>query len=214
MKRIFLILCILSAMLTASSQTPFTPVPVPDSVLQRMKGRSLPEGAKIDVNDLRYIKVIHFGTDSLSHVGELVVNKKIADDIVDIMRTLYEAKYPIESVRLIDDFDAVDEKSMRANNSSSFCYRVVSGTKKLSKHALGMAIDINPLYNPYFKVDKANPKGYSHLEPATAEPYVDRKADFPMKITDGDFLVTLFKKHGFTWGGDWINYKDYQHFQK
>ncbi|MCF0219507.1 MAG: M15 family metallopeptidase [Muribaculaceae bacterium] len=201
-------------MCNASSQTPFTPMNIPDSVLQRMKGRSLPEGARIDVNDLRYIKVIHIGIDSLAHVGELVVNKAIADDICDIMRTLYEAKYPIESVRLIDDFDAVDEKSMSANNSSSFCYRTVSGTKKLSKHALGMAIDINPLYNPYFKVDHSAPGGYSRLEPANSAPYVDRTADFPMKIVAGDFLVTLFKKHGFSWGGDWTNYKDYQHFQK
>ena len=201
-------------MCNASSQTPFTPMNIPDSVLQRMKGRSLPEGARINVNDLRYIRVVYFGIDSLTHVGELVVNKAIADDICDIMRTLYEAKYPIESVRLIDDFDAVDEKSMSANNSSSFCYRTVSGTKKLSKHALGMAIDINPLYNPYFKVDRSKPGGYSRLEPANSAPYVDRTADFPMKISAGDFLVTLFKKHGFSWGGDWTNYKDYQHFQK
>ena len=201
-------------MCNASSQTPFTPMNIPDSVLQRMKGRSLPEGARINVNDLRYIRVVYFGIDSLAHVGELVVNKAIADDICDIMRTLYEAKYPIESVRLIDDFDAVDEKSMSANNSSSFCYRTVSGTKKLSKHALGMAIDINPLYNPYFKVDHSKPGGYSRLEPANSAPYVDRTADFPMKISAGDFLVTLFKKHGFSWGGDWTNYKDYQHFQK
>ena len=147
---------------------------------------------------------------SLEDEGELVVNKDIADDVLEIFKELYESGYQIEKVRLVDEYDADDEASMSDNNSSAFNFRFISHTTKISKHGMGMAVDINTLYNPYVKtVD-----GELSIEPANAADYVDRSKDFSHKIDHDDLCYKLFTEHGFEWGGDWTHSKDYQHFEK
>ena len=101
--------------------------------------------------------------------------------------------------------------SCEANNTSCFNYRQVVGSSSLSKHALGLAIDINPLYNPYITY---NGDGSANVYPENAADYVDRSKEFPYKIDENDLCYKLFTEHGFTWGGHWNNVKDYQHFQK
>lgn len=189
----------------------FSVQPIPDSVFHRMQGRSWPEGCTIRRADLRYLRLTHVDAESKEHVGEMVCNKAIANDLIEIFKELYRQKYPIQRIRLIDDYEAVDERSMRDNNSSCFCYRKVSGTTKLSKHAMGMAVDINTLYNPYVRTGK---DGRRIVEPATATKYVDRRKTFPYKIVKGDLLYRLFVQHGFKWGGSWRTMKDWQHFEK
>ena len=125
--------------------------------------------------------------------------------MVDIFKELYEEKYPIEKIRLIDEYDAIDEKSMEDNNTSAFCYRVIEGTNKLSNHAKGCAIDINPLQNPQVINGIAYPK--------KAEQYVDRTLSMKGMIKKGDSIYKAFIKRGWSWGGDWKN-PDYQHFEK
>ena len=189
----------------------FSVQPIPDSVFLRMKGRSWPEGCTVRRADLRYLRLSHFDAEKKEHVGEMVCNKAIANDLLEIFRELYRHKYPIQRICLIDDYEAEDERSMRDNNTSCFCYRTVSGTTKLSKHATGMAVDINTLYNPYVRTGK---DGRRIVEPATATEYVDRRKSFPYKIVKGDLLYRLFLQHGFTWGGSWRTMKDWQHFEK
>ena len=87
-----------------------------------------------------------------------MVNQKIAYPVMRAFYQLYKWEYPIERVRLVDDFDGDDEASMEANNTSAFNYRTVEGRDELSKHALGMAIVINPLMNPYVREDGYFPK--------------------------------------------------------
>ena len=139
-----------------------------------------------------------------------ICNRLIASKLLSIFRELYKAHYPIQRIRLADDYDADDERQMRANNSSCFCYRTVSGTQKLSYHARGLAIDINPLYNPYIRDYK---RGRQIVEPATGKPYADRSKSYRYKIEKGDLCYRLFLKHGFSWGGSWRTKKDYQHFE-
>ena len=160
--------------------------------------------------DLRYVKVLHYGFDGRIRLGELVCHKTIAAEAAQIFRQLYDARYPIESIRLIDDFGADDERSMRANNTSCFCYRKVKGQSRLSKHALGRAIDLNPLYNPCVRTIR----GRRSIQPATAARYADRNASFDHKITHADKAYQLFTANGFRWGGAWRTVKDYQHFEK
>lgn len=200
-----------SQALTKEEERCFTAEPVPDNVFARMLGKSYPKGCPIRRSDLRYLRLLHVDKDGKVKHGEMVCNKAIADDVLAIFRELYRGKYPIESVRLIDDFDADDEKSMRANNSSSFCYRVVKGSKKLSAHARGLAVDINTLYNPCCRKSKS---GKMTVQPSNAGKYADRKASFPYKIRRGDLAWRLFASHGFVWGGGWRTVKDYQHFEK
>ena len=143
--------------------------------------------------------------------GELICNKVIASDLREIFEELYNAKYPIERIRPISEYGNDDERSMQANNTSCYCYRVVEGSTKLSKHAQGLAIDINPLYNPCVKRKK---DGTLLIQPATGKPYVDRSKKFKYKITRQDLCYRLFTERGFRWGGAWRSLKDYQHFEK
>ena len=189
----------------------FQSMPVPDTVFARMRGRSYPEGCPVKRSELRYLRVSHCDLAGNTRVGELVCNVKIARELLTIFKQLFEMRYPIASLRLIDDFNADDEQSMQANNSSCFCYRKVKGHGKLSAHARGMAVDLNPLYNPYCRRLKG---GKTVVQPANARRYCDRIQDFPCKITSEDVACRLFKAHGFKWGGDWKSVKDYQHFEK
>ena len=183
---------------------------IPDGVWQRMQGKTYKKNPYIGREDLRHIRVLHWDYDQKSHIGEMIVNKQIADVVVGIFRKLYDAKYPIQRMVLPDVYNADDETQMRDNNSSSFCYRAIAGTTKLSKHARGLAIDINTLYNPYYK-DRAN--GTRYVQQATATKFCNRDWAFPYKIDESDLCYKLFTEAGFEWGGTWTSCKDYQHFE-
>ena len=183
---------------------------ISDAVFCRMMGKSYKEECTTPREELRYLRVLHYNKVGEELQGELVCHKDIADDLLAIFRELYQAKYPIERMVLIDEYDADDEASMRANNTSAFNFRKASGMRTLSKHSTGMAIDINPLYNPLVK----HREGRTRVYPSNATPYIDRSQDFPYKIVKGDLCYRLFKKYGFSWGGDWKSSKDYQHFEK
>lgn len=183
--------------------------PIPDDIFEKMQGKSYKENCTVPRKELRYLHILHVGFDNNTHEGELIVNKRIAEDVLDIFKELYKAGYQIEKVRLIDEYNAQDELSMRDNNSSAFNFRYISYSTTLSKHAMGLAVDINTLYNPYIKqVD-----GRLNIEPANAVQYVGRNRQFPHKIDHDDLCYKLFTKHGFEWGGDWEDSKDYQHFE-
>lgn len=167
----------------------------------------------VSYDDLRYLNVLYYDFSGEVQKGELICNKGIAQDLVEIFHELYLNEYQIEKIRLIDEYDGDDTASMLDNNTSCFNYRVVDGTTSLSKHAIGCAIDINPFYNPYVVFNKDG-SGETYISPEGSEVYADRSQNFPYKIDENDLCYRLFKEHGFTWGGDWNSCKDYQHFQK
>lgn len=183
---------------------------ISENIFNRIKGISYGEDCTVPLDDLRYVRVLHYGFDEKTHIGELIVNKAIVKDIVEIFKELYEAKYPIERMVLVDEYNADDNTSMAANNTSSFNYRPVPGASHLSKHALGLAIDINPLYNPYvqFNDDK------TIILPVEGTKYADRNRNNPYYIKENDVLFKAFTKRGFNWGGFWKTEPDYQHFVK
>lgn len=187
----------------------FTISLIPDNIFAKMQGKSYKDNCTVSRDDLRYLKVLHVGFDGRTHTGEIIVNKMIAENVLDIFMKLYNEGYQIEKIRLIDEYDADDEKSMSDNNSSAFNFRYISYSTTLSKHALGLAVDINTLYNPYVK----NVDGRRNVEPANAEMYTDRSIEFPHKIDHNDLCYKVFVEHGFEWGGDWEHAKDYQHFE-
>ena len=170
-------------------------------------------GGQNDISyaDLRYVHIIHYDFDGNLAEGELICHNFIAEDLLEIFYDLYASEYQIEKVTLIENYNGDDTASMADNNTSCFNYRMVDGTKSLSRHALGLAIDINPLYNPYIRYDK---KGGQTVSPVEGEAYADRTVSFPYKIDPDDLCYRLFTEHGFTWGGNWNSSKDYQHFQK
>jgi len=185
-------------------------VEIPDEIFARMEGNSFKADCTTKRSSLRYVRVLHMGFDGMTHIGELVVNKKIAEDMIDIFSELYSAGYAIEKMHLVDDYGADDNLSMADNNTSSFNFRWVNGSSTLSRHALGMAIDINPLYNPWiYELD-----GVPVTDPPGGAPYIDRTVDCEYIIDHDDLFYQLMIEHGFTWGGDWSTSKDYQHFSK
>lgn len=194
----------------AGAKSFFSSSPISNVVFALMKGKSFKDDCTTPRDSLRYLRCLHTDKDGRIIVGEMVVNKIVADDVLDIFYQLYQAKYPIEKMRLIDYWNADDEMAMRDNNSSSFNFRFISHTTKVSKHGRGVAIDINTLYNPYHKIAD---DGTEVIEPATGEPYLDRTKSFDYKIEKGDLCYRLFKEKGFDWGGDWTDRKDYQHFE-
>lgn len=194
-----------------SVQEYFTESVITDEIYERINGCSYVENEDIALEDLRYLQVLHVGFDGNEHVGELIVNKAIAQDILDIMYELYVNKYPIERMELVDEYGGDDEKSMQANNTSAFNYRTVQGSSNLSKHSYGTAIDINPFYNPCVRTYS---DGSTQCFPEGSGIYADRSRDFPYKIDENDLCYKLFTEHGFQWGGVWNSLKDYQHFYK
>lgn len=190
--------------------------PISTEIESRIRGISYPEDdsdIEVSLSDLCYVSVLYNDFDGNVAQGELICNKTIALDIVEIFEELYRNGYQFERIELIDEYGGDDTLSMENNNTSCFNYRIVDGTDHLSKHAYGLAIDINPFYNPYvvFNMDGS---GETYISPKGSEVYADRSKDFPYKIDENDLCYKLFIEHGFTWGGNWNSSKDYQHFQK
>ncbi len=193
----------------------FTISEIDDAIMARMRrGGSFPDGCTTKRSDLRYLQVLHYDYDGKVTRGELVCNKSIADDLLAIFRELFRQKYEINKMVLIDDYDASDEASMADNNTSAFCFRSVNGSIRPSRHALGLAIDINPVDNPCVTYNKKG--NISKIEPNTpqARKNTVRNIKNPHAIMKNDLCYQLFARYGFTWGGAWRTKKDYQHFQK
>lgn len=182
---------------------------ISDELFQRIDGKSYKKNCTVPLEDLRYLRVLYFGFDNETHIGEILVNKSIAKDTLQIFCELYKNKYPIEKMQLIDEYNADDNASMTDNNTSAFNFRYIDGTNKYSNHALGKAIDINPLYNPYVRTKN----GKKEVLPSASKKYADRSLKCRYYIKKDDFCYNVFKKYGFTWGGSWNSSKDYQHFE-
>ena len=161
-------------------------------------------GCPVPVEQLRAVDVRHFGNDGEVHTGRLIVAAHLAQDMVDIFRDLYDARFRVDKIEPIDKYGGDDMKSIKANNTSAFNCREVTGGGGWSEHAYGRAIDVNPFVNPYVK-------GGTVLPPEAA-PYTDRSRNDPGMIHADDAVVRAFAARGWAWGGYWSSLKDYQHF--
>lgn len=181
-----------------------------EDIKERINGLSYKDDCTVPYEDLRYVSVLYVDFNGMTQTGEIICNRAIAQDLVEIFYELYCNEYQIDKIRLIDEYHADDDLSCADNNSSCFNFRKVYGSDNLSKHALGLAIDINPFQNPYVTY----PNGVERISPPGSDPYADRASGLPHMITENDLCYQLFIEHGFTWGGHWKTLKDYQHFQK
>lgn len=176
-----------------------------------MDSCSMRQKDRVSWDNLRYLRVLHCDFEGNSIVGELVCAVSISNDLLEIFKALYLASYPIEKMRLVDYYNGDDEASMLDNNTSCFNQRSITAGGRVSKHSYGLAIDINPKYNPYYKVKSG---GRIIIQPEGSSAYLNREEEFPYKIVKGDLCYRLFRQHGFHWGGEWYSGKDYQHFEK
>lgn len=184
--------------------------PIPDSIWAKMQGVSwhadMACPARADLALLRLPFVDFYGD---THTGEMIVARDVADEMLDIFAEIYAAGYPIQSMRLVHEFGGNDRLSMSANNTSAFNCRVVGGTNRMSQHAFGRAVDINPVHNPFVTRTLTSPRAGVDYDNAS-----ERGADVPGVIREGDAVVRAFKARGWGWGGNWSSLKDYHHFSQ
>jgi D-alanyl-D-alanine carboxypeptidase-like protein len=181
-----------------------TIAPLPETVRARITGVSWRDDPRCPrYAELAYVTVLHVTMTGEVGQGELVVDRALAPRAVELLRRLYALGFPIRQLRLVDDYGASDDASMAADNSSAFNFRVVAGTQVLSQHALGRAIDLNPIENPWRKPDR--------IEPAAGAAFADRSVIRPGMIVRPGPVVAALDELGWEWGGDWRHARDDHH---
>jgi hypothetical protein len=195
---------------TAAPTPPTTARPAPpfaasiETVTAQDLYASWRPGCPVPVEQLRAIDVTHWGNDGAVHTGRLIVAADLAEGVVAVLHDLYDARFPVEKMQPIDVYGGDDNRSIKANNTSAFNCRAVTGGSGWSEHAYGRAIDVNPFVNPYVKG--------STVLPPEAAPYADRSRHDQGMIHADDAVVRAFAARGWRWGGYWSSLKDYQHF--
>lgn len=170
-------------------------------------GKSWREGCPVGPDQLRLINLSVLGFDGKVYRGELIVNAAVATEVARTFADLYFNRYPIQRMETVEKYDADDDKSMEANNTSAFNCRPITGGTAWSNHSYGRAIDVNTVQNPYISRSGT-------VYPPNGAPYVDRTRTDPGLIHAGDSTVRAFESRGWQWGGYWDSPIDYQHFEK
>jgi hypothetical protein len=200
------LLALVAAFLTAGAAAPASPCFV--GTISRVGAADLPRsyrpGCPVSPSQLRLLRVSHWDFRGRVHVGELVVQAREAQNVVSVFRRLYAARFPIRRLRLVDVYGADDDRSMAADNTSGFNCRRAEGSSSWSAHAYGLAIDVNPVENPFILNGRVSP-------PASRR-YLDRSRVRRGMAIRGNVLVRAFASIGWSWGGRWTNPLDYQHF--
>ncbi|WP_245565250.1 M15 family metallopeptidase [Nocardioides insulae] len=177
--------------------------PAPAKVIARS---TWARGCPVGRGELAWIRLTFWGFDDARHTGELLVNARVADDLVSVFRELYDARFPIEEMRIPTQADQEAEPTGDGNDTAAFACRPVRGETTYSQHAYGLAVDVNPFQNPYVNGDVVLPE--------LASAYIDRSRRAPGMIHDGDAVTEAFAGIGWGWGGSWQSLKDYQHFSE
>jgi D-alanyl-D-alanine carboxypeptidase len=190
--------------LFAAQSPPFTSNVAP--VTRAQLPHSWRPGCPVAPSSLRRLRLSYWGFDGKRHVGTQVVNVSAVGDLTVVFRRLYRARFPIRRMRPIDAYGGNDERSLEADNTSAFnCrYAVGPGPRRWSTHAYGLAIDVNPVENPYLEGGRVHPRA--------GKEYLDRSNVRPGMAVRGGLLVRAFAVVGWQWGGRWRGTPDYQHF--
>ena len=176
-----------------------------DEELEARIGFSHRAGCPVPLHDLRFLEMTFVDFDGRVRKGEMVVHTDVAEDVVGVFRSLYEQRFPIERMSLVDLYGGDDDRSMAANNTSAYNCRRVAGADRWSEHAYGRAIDVNPVQNPYVRAGVVAPPAGSRFLVRSPAPGV---------VTADGPVVRAFRRIGWEWGGEWTSSKDYQHFSE
>jgi hypothetical protein len=165
------------------------------------------EGCPVSIDDLILIRFMHIDFSGNDKVGQIVLNRTISTAFIEVMKIAYEGRYPIHQAVIMDHpaIKGNDKYSMEANNTSGFNYRRIAGTDRISNHSYGLAIDINPLMNPYLASDGT-------WYPSKGVKYIDRNEIQAGMLHETHDIVLAFMERGFEWGGSWER-PDYHHFE-
>jgi hypothetical protein len=183
----------------------FEAVGLTPALRQQLKRTSWHPGCPAGLGQLRYLRIGYWGFDRRAHLGEMVANASAVTDIKHAFATLFATRFPIRRMRLVDRYGGSDYASIQADNTSAFNCRDATGSSRWSEHAYGLAIDINPIENPYVYANGTT----AHT---ASDPYLDRSNVRPGMAVAGGTLVRAFDAIGWGWGGRWPLPTDYQHF--
>jgi D-alanyl-D-alanine carboxypeptidase len=161
-------------------------------------------GCPVAPSQLRTLRLSYWGFDGRSRTGVLIVHRSVTADVVAVFRRLYEARFPIRRMVSVTRYRGDDDASMAADNTSAFNCRRVSGSRSWSMHAFGLAIDVNPIENPYVLGGR--------VQPPAGRDYLNRSRGRAGMAVEGGVLVEAFAARGWKWGGRWTGSRDYQHF--
>jgi hypothetical protein len=185
------------------------PPPFAHSV-ERVSAADLPHswhpGCPVGPAQLRRLRLRYWGFDRRPHLGVLIVNARAVSPLTRVFSRLYAARFPLRRLRPIDVYGGSDERSLAADDTAAFnCrYAVAPGPKRWSVHAYGLAIDVNPVENPYVEGSRVHPRG--------GQAYLDRSRYRPGMAVRGGLLLHAFATVDWKWGGRWSGSPDYQHF--
>lgn len=168
-------------------------------------GVTLRAGCPVPAERLRLIRMNHWGFDGRVHRGELIAHRDAVAPLLEVFGRAFEDRFPIRRMRVMAAYDGDDLAAMADDNTSAFNCRPVTGDPgKQSRHSWGLAVDINPVENPYVDVS-----GVVHPEAGRA--HLRRDPDRPGTVTGDGVVATAFREAGWSWGGRW-SHPDYQHF--
>ncbi|MGQ0670816.1 MAG: M15 family metallopeptidase [Actinomycetota bacterium] len=171
---------------------------------EKMTGVSWHAGCPVPIRRLRLLTLDYWGFDGEAHRGRLIVRRRQAEPVLGVFHELFNDRFPIRRVRMIEPYGADDDLLGRKNVTSGFNCRLATGGSNWSQHAYGLAIDINPVQNPYVNGDV--------VLPARGRRFLDRSLDEPGMVHEDDVVVQAFVDIGWEWGGNWTSIKDYMHF--
>jgi hypothetical protein len=182
--------------------------PIPPDVLHRSTWR---EECPVGIDELSYLVVTFFGFDGELHTGEVITNARYGEQMVEVFRTIYEQRFPLEQVRVITYPELDAPPTGDWNDTTSFvCRPVVARDSGWSMHAYGLAIDLNPFHNPYLRDEV--------VVPELASAYTERSDIRPGMIHPDDpasvAIIDAFAAMGWEWGGNWQTLKDWMHFSE
>jgi SpoIID/LytB domain protein len=182
--------------------------PIGPTLRSRLIGRDWHPGCPVPIDQLRLVRVSYWSFTGDIRRGPLVVNERLADDVLWAFHRLFDARFPIHRIGLPPRYRpprASDWYNTRDLSAAFNCRPATGNPGTLSQHSYGWAIDVNPLENPYVGSD-------GKVLRRAAKPYLDRTRRAPGMIHPGDVVVRSFAAIGWSWGGDWQTIKDYMHF--
>ena len=171
---------------------------------KRITGISWHRGCPVALGRLRYLRIAYHGFDGERHVGEMIANRSAVTPLRSAFAALYRSGFQLRRMRLVDDYGGSDYASIEADNTSAFNCRRATGQSRWSEHAYGLAVDVNPIENPYVSNGRTVHRA--------SRPYLRRSRHRRGMAFAGGALVRAFERAGWGWGGNWSDPADYQHF--
>jgi hypothetical protein len=175
----------------------------------QLSGEFWHAGCPVPLSGLRLLTVSYWDFSGRAGTGELVVSRRAAAPLAKVFGQLYRLRFPIRHMHFVDAYGPRRGRPRDRDISGSFeCRRAVpspcgSGTGNWSQHAFGLAVDLNPIENPY--------TGCGRTREPSSVPYLNRSKMRPGMVTPA--VVRAFRSIGWGWGGSWAgSTKDYMHF--